>query len=113
MTLEFFPELALLCVNDSCNVLVGNWDVQEQEEGPYQRLHQLIVTRSPRILVAPFPVKQLGTCRASALFQCFLIPLTFRVMWYIHWAFQLGEELYILCEAPGMAVDLCLSPLPL
>lgn len=101
MTLEFFPELALLCMNDSSNVLVGNWDVQGQEEGAYQRLQQLVVTRSPRILVASFPVEQLGTCRASALFQCFFLPLTFRVMWYIHRAFQLGDEHYILCGAPG------------
>lgn len=58
------------------NVLVGNWDVQGQEEGAYQRLQQLVVTRSPRILLGSFPVKQLDTCRASALFQRFS-PLEF------------------------------------
>lgn len=64
MTLDFFPQLTLLCMNGSSNVLVGNWDVQGHEQGAYQRLQQLVVTRSPRILAASFPVEQLDTCRA-------------------------------------------------
>lgn len=38
MTLEYFLQLALLCMNDSSNVLVAYWDVQGQEEGAYLRL---------------------------------------------------------------------------
>lgn len=52
------------------------WDVQGQEEEAYQRLQQLVVTRSPRILVTSFPVEQWTPADNQPSFSVFS-PLDF------------------------------------